>query len=145
MFLGKFEHSLDDKNRVVLPLAYRRDMSEEKLQEGFVIFAGSDEQYLELHTKEKWLLHSEELKKAYAAQGKAGEQDLIDLYSNAYEVQLDKQYRFIVPDSSMELAGIKRDVVFVGMTEKAVIYSRERWEVREKGRRKARSAQAKGS
>jgi DNA-binding transcriptional regulator/RsmH inhibitor MraZ len=49
-------------------------------------------------------------------------------------VELDKQYRFAIPDASRELAGIQKDVCLVGREERVQIYARDRWEDRQKAR-----------
>jgi MraZ protein len=128
MFLGKYEHSLDDKNRVVLPAALRKDLSDQELQDvGLVLATGTDNEFLELHTKEEWSLHSKMLDDKYPVGKLEVEQALHGIHSNVYEIQLDRQYRFLIPEEIKKLVGIQRDVSFIGVTKKIVIYARERW------------------
>ena len=135
MFLGTSEHSLDDKNRVVLPLGFRRDISDDKLREGFVLAAGSENKCLELHFREDWRAYIQKMEARYTPDDMDGQEFLRDLHSSAVEVQLDKQYRFLIPDGRKEEAGIVRDVFFVGMNKKIEIWSKDRWQERQKARK----------
>lgn len=133
-FRGRSDHSLDDKNRVVLPLGLRKEFSEEKLKEGFVLVAGIRNQCLELHPLAEWVEHEKRLEEMYPPNDEAGQDYLTDLYSTIYTFELDKQYRFLIPDGSRDLAGIHKEVCLIGRGTKVLIYSRERWEARAQGR-----------
>jgi MraZ protein len=135
MFLGTSEHSLDEKNRVVLPLVFRKDISDEELKNGFVLAAGSESRYLELHFREDWRSHVQAMEDRYAPDDDLGQEYLRDLHSSAVEVELDKQYRFLIPDARREEAGIHRDVYFVGMNKRIEIWAKDRWEERQKDRK----------
>ena len=135
MFLGISEHSLDEKNRVVMPLVFRKDISEQRLKEGFVLAAGSENRYLELHFMEDWRSHVQKMEDRYAPDDVLGQEYLRDLHSSAVEVELDKQYRFLIPEARREEAGIQRDVCFVGMQKRIEIWAKDRWEERQKERK----------
>ena len=45
------------------------------------------------------------------------------------EVDLDKQYRFVLPDHKKKQIGIVKDVVFIGMRDKIEIWAAEAYEV----------------
>ena len=137
MFLGSFEHSLDEKSRVVFPLGFRKNLSEEKLKAGFVLEAGTKNKFIELLPTEEWLRQEEKLEERYAQGDEKAEEYLIDLHSSAVNVELDKQYRFLLPEASRKVAGIVRDVVFIGMGRKIVIYAKERWEERQRKRKES--------
>jgi len=134
MFLGKYEHSLDDKNRVVLPLGLRKELSPEKLQEGFVLVAGTRNKFLELHPMDEWTRHEKALEERYAPGDEVAEDYLIDLHSSVVNVELDKQFRFLIPDANKHVARIVRDVYFIGMGKKILIYGKEQWDERQKER-----------
>src|SRR5512139_4013288 len=108
MFLGRYEHSLDEKNRVVLPLGLRKDLSPEALARGFVLVAGTRQRFLELHPMEEGEKHEQMLHSTYAPTDPEAEDFLIDLHWTVVNVELDKQFRFILPDSSKDLSGIVR-------------------------------------
>jgi MraZ protein len=135
MFLGEYEHSLDEKNRVVLPSNHRKEISEEKLAKGFVLARGSMSQCLDLHPKGEWLRLVRHLEGLYPYEDEEAQEYLRDLFSSAEEVQLDKQFRFVIPDARRLEVGIEKDVFFVGNSRKIEIWPKERWEARRGERR----------
>jgi len=48
-------------------------------------------------------------------------------YSNAAEVELDGQNRFVIPKHLKEYAGIKKKTVFVGVKERIELWDEEQW------------------
>ena len=144
MFLNEFEHSLDEKSRAVLPAQHRRSVSEEALLERLYLVPGDGDECLELYPRESWDRHIEKLK----SRQRFGDQDwkefLRDFYSSASEIQLDKQYRFAIPEASRNAAGIQRDVYFVGLGDYIEVWAKERWLARKKGRVGKRKTPAEG-
>jgi MraZ protein len=134
MFLGEYEHSLDDKNRVVLPSGLRKDISEEKLAKGFILARGSMSRCLDLHPKTEWMRLLKHLE-SYPYENEEAQEYLRDLFSSAEEVQLDKQFRFLIPDARRIEAGIEKDVYFVGVMKKIEIWPKQLWETRREERR----------
>jgi len=49
--------------------------------------------------------------------------------ASATPVDLDKQYRFVVPDARKKEIGIGKEVVFIGMRDKIEIWAGEAWDV----------------
>lgn len=130
MFLGDYEHSLDDKNRVVLPSQLRRGIPEEHLHDRFYIVRSDEDECLELHPRESWDEFVGELKQNRDRGHRPWREFLRDLYSSASELQLDKQYRFLVPEANKNAVGIDKDLYFVGMGDFIEIWARDRWEKR---------------
>jgi MraZ protein len=130
-FFGFHEHSLDDKNRLVLPLALRKKLPDELLQQGFVLVAGTRNEFLVLYPMYEWDRVAEALNAKYDASDLVGQEYLTSLYASAHHVELDKQYRFVMPDASRRRAGIERDVCMVGRGNTVFVYAKERWEKRE--------------
>lgn len=50
------------------------------------------------------------------------------LFSSAYKVVEDNQGRFLLPQALREFAGIQKEVVFVGVGNRAELWSLDRWE-----------------
>ena len=108
MFLGKHERSLDDKGRLVLPSAWRRAFDDA----GGGILAPWDE-CLGLWPND---VFGEVLEKLIdkAREGVATDKVLRLFQSQAHEVSLDAQGRFVVPEKHRAHAGITRDVAVIG-------------------------------
>jgi MraZ protein len=135
MFLGDFEHSLDEKNRVVLPSPFRRGLADQVLEDCFYLVPSDGDQCLELHPRASWERYVQDLKERHDLADAEWREFLRDLYSSACELQLDKQYRFPVPDATKSAAGIDREVYFVGMGEFVEIWDRGRWVERREARK----------
>ena len=50
------------------------------------------------------------------------------LFSNACEVECDKQGRILIPANLRAKAGITKDVVVIGVMNRAEIWDKDRWE-----------------
>jgi MraZ protein len=128
MFLGEFQHSLDQKGRVILPAEFRP-----ALAEGAVIGAvpgGS----LAVYTKEEFQRVSDEILEKV----RRGEHDLDAarvFFADAREVTPDRQGRVALPLSLREYAGLTREAMVTGMLTRIEIWDTQRWrEHKEAGR-----------
>jgi MraZ protein len=134
MFQGEYEHTLDDKNRVVLPAGMRKGTAEQTLQFGFTLAIGRRARCLELHPMQEWTKKIERLQGSYTEDNEEAEEYLRDLLASANEILLDRQYRFVLPDARKKDAGIEKEVVFIGMWNRIEIWDKTRWEERRRQR-----------
>src|SRR5688572_571211 len=122
MFLGgEYQHNLDGKRRVFIPARLRGSVK------SFVLTRGL-EGCLSLYTEDSWkrlLGKLQDLPVANKTQARAFKRLLI---SGATLADVDGQGRLLVPESLGQYAGIKRDVMIIGMDSHIEIWSRERWE-----------------
>jgi MraZ protein len=121
MFLGgEFQHSLDGKRRVSLPARLRGSVRR------FVLTRGLEE-CLSLYTEAAWktlLSKLQTLPVTDKSQARAFKRLLI---SGAMQADVDGQGRLLVPDSLGQYAGIRKDVVILGMVTHIEIWSSEKW------------------
>ena len=108
MFLGKHERSLDDKGRLVLPSAWRRAFEDA----GGGILAPWDE-CLGLWANDVFGDVMEKLIDK-AREGVASDRVLRLFQSQAHEISLDGQGRFVIPERHRAHAGIDREVTVIG-------------------------------
>jgi MraZ protein len=134
MFQGEYEHSLDEKNRVVLPSGLRKNFPEDKLKEGFSLVIGRKGRCLELHPMDEWRSWIERLHASYSDDNEEADEYLRDILASAYEIEIDKKYRFVIPEARKKEAGLETEVVFVGVFKRIEIWDRRRWEERKKER-----------
>lgn len=134
MFQGEYEHTLDEKNRVVLPAGIRKGTAERMLEYGFTLVIGRRARCLELHPMQDWTKKIERQRAAYTDDNEEAEEYFRDILSSAFEVVLDRQYRFVVPDARKKDAGIDKEVVFIGMWNWIEIWDKTRWEERKSKR-----------
>jgi MraZ protein len=134
MFQGQFEHTLDDKNRVVLPVGLRKGLTGEQLQEGFTLGIGRRATCLELQPTRDWREWAAKQRSLYDESDDEAYEYLLDIFSSATEITLDAQYRFVLPEGKKKDAGIETEIVFVGRDKVIQIWDRKRWEERKKER-----------
>lgn len=118
MFMGEFNHTIDPKNRVIVPAKFR-----DELGDNFVVTAGLDG-CLYLSPMKDWVAFTEKL--AELPFTKETRELQRYFLQNAAECELDKQGRILIPQNLKELAGLEKDIVFVGVIGKVEIWSKER-------------------
>lgn len=118
MFMGRFEHSIDAKGRVIIPAKYREDLGD-----SFVVTRGLDG-CLYLYPQEEW---SEFVAKLQGLPSNQNTRKIQRQFlSKAMEVTLDKQGRILVPVLLRTSAGLEKDVVFVGMMNRVEVWDKDR-------------------
>jgi MraZ protein len=121
-FMGSFEHSVDDKNRLVLPASYRS-----RLADG--AYLGPLDAYLGLwpagafsSVLEKW--------EDGVTLGMVSEQAYDAFSAATFEVQPDGQGRIVVPRSLRSFAELTGPVMVVGARQRVAVWARDRWDER---------------
>ena len=124
MFRGRFDYSIDDKGRVSLPAKFREVLSA-NYDERLIIT--TFDQCLWAYPIPEWQVIEEKIAALpqFKSQVKALQRVFV---SGAVECPLDKQGRIIIPPTLRDYGGLKKEVVFVGMTKRIEIWSKERWE-----------------
>jgi MraZ protein len=121
MLIGEYNHTLDKKGRVIVPSRFR-----DELGDTFIITRGMDSclflyplhEWKNLETRLKTLPFNKAETRAFMRM----------FFSGASEVEVDKQGRVLIPPLLREHSQLKKDVVFIGVSNRAEIWSREIWE-----------------
>ncbi len=125
MLLGLYEAKLTDKGRLALPKKFRKQLGEN------VIIARWYETCLVVVGKKEW----EELLSKLTGKAEFITRPVRDtdrfILGSAFEVDLDKQGRFVVPRLLKDYAGLRSEVVFLGLGNRVEIWSKKNWSVRE--------------
>ncbi|MBU0651068.1 division/cell wall cluster transcriptional repressor MraZ [bacterium] len=125
MFFGEYQHTLDEKNRFVLPSRFR-DVFDSGQAHRFFMTRGFDE-CLALYLEDEWASEIKKMKeKPYQKKDVRAFQRL--LYSRTIEIVCDKQGRILIPEKFKESAGIAKDIVCVGIENKIEIWDKEKWQ-----------------
>jgi len=120
MFLGQYQHSLDDKGRLTIPARFR-----ELLDQGAYITQGFD--------KNLMVMSPPAFEQVYA---RITSVSLTDpsarllrrlIFSNAYPVEVDKAGRILVPQSLRQFLGLEGEAVVVGQGEYFEIWLPADW------------------
>lgn len=120
MLLGEYEHSIDLKGRLAMPAKLR-----EGLGEHFVITKGLDG-CLFVYDMEQWHLLEQKLS-ALPMSRKTARDFTRFLFGGACEGECDKQGRVMLPASLRKHAGLEKDVVVVGVGNRAEIWDAQKW------------------
>lgn len=120
MFLGEYQHTLDPKGRVILPSAFR-----EQLSEGLVMTIGIDN-CLTVHPVADWERVVTELRTLVATDGRHRAYARV-VTASAHPDTLDKQGRVTIPARLRSYAGLTKDVSVVGADLKVEIWDTPTW------------------
>jgi len=120
MFTGEYHHTLDGKGRVIVPSRLR-----EGLGDSFVITRGLDH-CLFVYPNSEWVRLEQKMKQLPFT--KRDSRAFMRLFfSGAMEVEADKQGRILIPQNLREYAGIEKEVMFIGVSNRVEIWSETAW------------------
>lgn len=120
MFMGEYQHTIDEKGRLTIPSKFR-----EALSPAFVITRGLD-QCLFVYPMDEWKVLEQKLKALPMMKAEARAFSRL-FFSGATECELDKQGRVNIPSSLTEHAKLLKDCVVLGVSNKVEIWSKEVW------------------
>lgn len=120
MFLGEFQHTLDDKGRVILPARFR-----ERLSTGLVVTRGMD-RCLDVWPRSAYEKRVEETR-ALPREHRRARWHRRLLTSGAHDDVPDSQGRIVIPTRLRDYAGLDRDLVVCGNDDKVEIWDAAAW------------------
>ena len=121
MLIGQYQHTIDAKKRLALPVKFRGELGTQ------VIVTKGVENCLVVYTQKEWEVMSAKLANLPVSQGEA-RSFTRHILSSAMEVELDKLGRILVPDYLKEYAGFKKNVVICGLSNRLEIWDEEKWQ-----------------
>ena len=121
MFLGSYQHNLDDKGRLMIPARFR-----ETLDGGAYITQGFD-RCLMVMTGESF---REVLNGLNATSMTDPNARLLRrmILSNAFQIEIDKVGRVLVPQALREFAGLNGEAIVAGQGEYFEVWAPAAWE-----------------
>ena len=125
MLLGQYEANLTNKDRLAFPKKFRQKLGEK------VILARWYEGCLVVVGRDKWgeLLLKLTGKAEYVTQPVRDTDRFI--LGSAYEIDLDKQGRFVVPRILKDYASLSGEVTFLGLGDRVEIWNKRNWGIKE--------------
>lgn len=121
MFIGEYQHSLDSKNRIIVPSKLRDGLGDK-----FIISKGLDG-CLYAYPVDEWKKFENKLKDLPLTNRDA--RAFVRFFvAGATEIEADKQGRGLIPANLREYAGIEKEIVTIGALNKVEIWSKEKWE-----------------
>lgn len=120
LLLGEYNHTIDEKSRIIVPSKFRDDLgSTFVVTKGFdsCLFVFSITEWQNFESQLKSLPMTNENARKFARYFAAG----------ATECTVDKQGRVLIPSNLKEYAGLKKDLVITGVSTRAEIWDKEKW------------------
>lgn len=121
MLLGESVQKLDAKNRVTLPARFR-----DHFAEGVVITKGF-EPCLTVFNGVDWQQFVDERLSRLDPFSRKGRQVTRYLYGGAWETDIDRQGRVMLPPMHLKHAGLERDIVVAGLRNRLEIWDLGAW------------------
>jgi MraZ protein len=131
VLLGESVQKLDAKNRVTLPARFR-----EHFADGVVVTKGF-ERCLSVYSPADWERFTESRLGELDPFSREARQVSRFLYAGAWETELDRQGRVMLPAMHLKHAGLEREIVVAGLRDRLEIWSVDAW--------RAQEAEAEGS
>jgi MraZ protein len=121
LFIGEYRHSLDVKGRIIVPAKFRDGLGEK-----FVLTKGLDG-CLFAYSKEEWANFEEKIK-TLPLTNKDARAFVRFFFAGAVECEIDKQGRTLISPMLREYAGLNKDLVIIGVSNRVEIWSQEKWD-----------------
>jgi MraZ protein len=124
LFLGEYDHALDDRGRVTLPRKIRQEIGEKEL-----ILAKGFDPCIFGFDKESWEREAAKHLEAPVTDMKA--RDLRRyLFAGAQKADIDKLGRILLPAQLKEYAFVSKDVIVIGAGDHFEIWDTAHWKKR---------------
>ncbi len=122
MFLGEYQHAMDDKGRLTIPAKFRRP-----LLDGLVVTRGLDRN-LVIYPLEEWGRLVQRVNQLPYGDPEARKFRRL-VFSGASDVELDKQGRVNIPAYLLEFGRVSKEVVVGGVHDYIELWSPDQWQV----------------
>lgn len=120
MFIGEYQHILDEKKRVAIPSKFRA-----RFRKGAVVTRGLDS-CLFIYPQQEWQTIAEKL--GTMPVGERGTRSFVRLMlAGAVDVMLDSQGRILVPEYLKEYADLGKQVVIAGLFNRLEVWDLKKW------------------
>ncbi|MSQ23044.1 MAG: division/cell wall cluster transcriptional repressor MraZ [Chloroflexi bacterium] len=121
LFLGEFEHAVDERGRVAIPAKFRSGLAE-----GMVVTRGI-EHCLILWPMDEWRQITDKLRQ-FPLMNADARRLLRLLLSGATDATADRLGRILIPAFLREYAALQDTAVLVGVLDRIEIWGQENWE-----------------
>ncbi len=127
MLIGEYTHTIDDKNRVSLPVKFRLSMGKK-----IVVTPGLD-QCLFAFTLKEWQRIAEKIAENSSMLSADMRSFTRYMFGGAVEAEVDNIGRVLIPDFLRERANLKMRVVLIGVQNRIEMWNDKQWAEYKKG------------
>ena len=121
MFMGEYNHTVDEKGRLIIPAKFREELGSE-----FVIAKGLDD-CLFVYNNTEWKALEDKLR-ALPLTNKNARTFARFMLGGAATVELDKQGRILIPQVLRTFATLDKEIVLVGIANRIEIWNKAKWD-----------------
>jgi MraZ protein len=125
MLIGEFETKVTDKNRIAMPKKFRGELGDK-----LIVMQGYDGCMI-LVDENRFLALTKEITEGRFVNDAVRDTTRF-LIGSAHEIALDKQGRFVLPQSLKSFAEVDEEVVFLGLMRWVEIWDKSRWNGKKK-------------
>ncbi len=117
MFSGRFDHAIDNKGRVSIPVRFREVLQKSEFDRVFITnHILNTEKCLALYPPDEWWRMVAKVKQKPSFDRNV--QIFQTFYlGGAHEVEVDRQGRILIPPKLRQFAHLEKDVTFSAMTD----------------------------
>ncbi|MBQ8739152.1 MAG: division/cell wall cluster transcriptional repressor MraZ [Clostridia bacterium] len=120
MLYGRFEHTVDAKNRMFVPAKFKEAMGT-----SFKVTYNEFTKCIMAYSEEEWEKYEKKLSELPSLQF---EDFIRTVYSNTVDVAVDSQGRIIIPQFLKDKVGIQKNVLVVGVQNRMEIWASDEFE-----------------
>ena len=124
MLYGRFEHTVDAKNRVFVPAKFK-----ESLGISFKLTYNDFNKCILVYSNAEWEKYEEKISELPTLKF---EDFIREIYSNTVDVQVDGQGRIVIPQFLKEKVDIEKNVLIMGVGSHLEIWAQEVFEDKQK-------------
>lgn len=125
-FIGDITCKIEAKGRLLFPSVFKKQL--EKDDEKFVIKKDIYEKCLILYPFEEWQRQIAMLRKKLNLYNKDHSKFLREYYKNTAELSLDSNNRILIPRKLLDIVGIEKNVVMLGLDSKIEVWAKEEYD-----------------
>lgn len=124
MLIGEYIHTIDEKNRMSLPVKFRRELGKK------IIITPGLGQCLFIFTNKEWEKVSKKLSDSDNDLSflKADQRNFNRyMFGRAAEVEIDSIGRILIPDFLKERIGLQNTAAIIGVKDRVEVWSEKKW------------------
>ena len=121
MFMGEYNHTIDNKGRLIVPAKFRDQLGDE-----FVVTKGLDG-CLFIYDNKEWAKLEEKITTLPLSNQNARKFSRL-LLAGATSCEVDKQGRILLPANLRKHAKLEKDVALVGVGSRIEIWDQATWD-----------------
>ena len=120
MLIGEYTHTLDEKNRMSLPVKFRKEMGKS------VVLAPGLDNCLSIFTVKEWQKMSEKFSESstISADNRSFSRFM---FGQAINADVDGNGRILIPENLKVRSGLASRVVVIGVQNRAEIWNEKAW------------------